>query len=50
MNPLVQMAHAVVFQDTTAILLMCTHKQNFELITNAQEKIFSKNRGAKVSK
>ena len=50
MNLLVQMAQAVAFQDTMATLLMCTYKQNFKLITNAQEKIFSKNRGGKVSK
>ena len=50
MNLLVQMAQAVAFQDITATLLMCTYKQNFKLITNAQEKIFNKNRGAKVSK
>ena len=50
MNLLVQMAQAIAFQDTTGTLLMCTHKQNFELVTNAQEKIFNKNRGAKVSK
>ena len=29
---------------------MYTHKQSFKLITNAQEKIFSRNKVAKVSK
>ena len=51
MNMLVQMAQTVTLQDTTATLLMCTHKQSFELVTNAQEKIFrKKNREAQVSK
>ena len=50
MNLLVQMAQAVAFQDTTATPLMCIYKQSFKLITNAQEKIFNKNRGGKVSK
>ena len=50
MNPSVQMAQVVAFQDTTATLLRCTHKQSFELITNAQEKIFSKNKVARVLK
>ena len=50
MNLLVQMAQAVAFQDTTATPLMCTYKQSFKLITNAQEQIFSRNKVAKVSK
>ena len=50
MNLSVQMAQVVAFQDTTTTLLMCTHKQSFELVTNAQEKIFSKNKVARVSK
>ena len=50
MNLLVQMAQAVTLQDTMATLLMCTHKQSFELGTNAQEKIFSKNKVTRVSK
>ena len=31
MNPSVQMAQAVAFQDTMATLLMYTYKQSFEL-------------------
>ena len=50
MNLSVQMAQVVALQDTTTTLLMCTHKQSFELVTNAQEKIFSKNKVARVSK
>ena len=50
MNLLVQIVQAVVLQDTTATILMCTYKQSFELDTNVQEKIFSENKGAKVSK
>ena len=50
MNPSVQMAQVVAFQDTMATPLMCTHKQSFELVTNAQEKIFNKNKVARVSK
>ena len=42
MNLSVQMTQVVALQDTTTTLLMCTHKQSFELVTNAQEKIFSK--------
>ena len=42
MNLSVQMAQVVAFQDTMATLLMCTHKQSFELVTNAQENIFNK--------
>ena len=44
------MTQAVALQDTMATLLMCTHKQSFELGTNAQEKIFSKNKVTRVSK
>ena len=44
------MAQVVAFHDTMATLLMCTHKQSFELVTNAQEKIFNKNKVARVSK
>ena len=29
---------------------MCTHKQSFELVTNAQEKIFSKRQRSKSIK
>ena len=50
MNQSVQMTQVVALQDTTATLLMCTHKQSFELVTNAQEKIFSKNKVARVPK
>ena len=50
MNSSVQMAQAVALQDTTTTLLMCTHKQSFELVTNAQEKIFSRNKVVRVSK
>ena len=50
MNLLVQMAQTVALQDTTATLLMYTHKQNFELVTNVQKKIFSRNKVARVSK
>ena len=50
MNLSVQMTQVVALQDTTTTLLMCTHKQSFELVTNAQEKIFSKNKVARVSK
>ena len=50
MNSSMQMAQAVAVQDTMATLLMCTHKQSFELVTNVQEKIFSKNKVARVSK
>ena len=50
MNLSVQMAQAVALQDTTATMLMCTHKQSFELVTNAQKKIFNRNKVARVSK
>ena len=49
MNPLVQIAQVVALQDTTAILLMCAHKQSFELVTNAQEKIFDIETKKKIS-
>ena len=40
MNLLVQMIQAVALQNTTTTLLMCIHKQSFELIANAEEKVF----------
>ena len=40
MNLLVQMVQAVALQNTTTTLLMCIHKQSFELIANAEEKVF----------
>ena len=50
MNLSVQMAQAVALHDTMITLLMCTHKQSFKLVTNAQEKIFNRNKVARVSK
>ena len=40
MNLLVQMIQAVALQNTTTTLLMCIDKQSFELIANAEEKVF----------
>ena len=37
------MAQAVAFQDITTTLLVCTHKQSFELISNAQRENFQYN-------
>ena len=34
------MVQAVALQNTTTTLLMCIHKQSFELIANAEEKVF----------
>ena len=34
------MIQAVALQNTTTTLLMCIHKQSFELIANAEEKVF----------
>ena len=50
MNLSVKMAQAVALQDTTTTLLMCTHKQSFELITNFQEIFFSKRQRSKSIK
>ena len=37
------MAQAVTLQDITTTLLVCTHKQSFELISNAQRENFQYN-------
>lgn len=41
----VQMAQAVALQDTTVVLLMCTHKQNFELVIGCPILRLKKDRG-----
>ena len=37
------MTQAVALQDITTTLLVCTHKQSFELISNAQRENFQYN-------